>query len=392
MQSASPPPVEPASGRRSSPPVPPERSRVTLFLCGDVMTGRGVDQVLPHPSDPEIYELYIDDARSYVELAERVSGPIPRPVDLSYIWGDALDELDRVAPDARIINLETSVTRSDDYWRGKGINYRMHPENIGCITAARIDVCTLANNHVLDYGYPGLLDTLDVLRRAGVKSAGAGRDLVEARAPAVLDLGGAGRLLVFAFGTGSSGIPPRWAAAEDLPGVDFLWDLSDTTALTIRERIQRVKRSNNIVVASVHWGSNWGYAVPGEHVRFAHRLVEAGVDIVHGHSSHHVRPIEVYEGKLVLYGCGDFLNDYEGITGYEEFRDDLTLMYFASVNPSTGCLESLRMTPMQIRKLRATAASREDAPWLRDTIERESRRFGSRIAIEEDGSLRLCWR
>ena len=100
---------------------------ITIFMCGDVMTGRGIDQVLPHPSDPRIYEPYVRDARGYVELAENVSGLIPRPVSFSYIWGDALDEWERVAPDVRIINLETSVTTSNDYWQGKGINYRMHP-------------------------------------------------------------------------------------------------------------------------------------------------------------------------------------------------------------------------------------------------------------------------
>ena len=75
------------------------------------------------------------------------------------------------------------------------------------------------------------------------------------------------------------------------------------------------------MVASVHWGSNWGYDIPREQTVFAHRLIdEAGVDIIHGHSSHHVRAIEVYKDRLILYGCGDFLNDYEGISGYEEFR------------------------------------------------------------------------
>jgi poly-gamma-glutamate capsule biosynthesis protein CapA/YwtB (metallophosphatase superfamily) len=246
-------------------------------------------------------------------------------------------------PDARVINLETSVTRSDDYWRGKGINYRMHPDNIPCLAAARSDVCTLANNHVLDFGYTGLLETVDSLKKAGVKTAGAGRNLAEARAPAVVDLAEKGRLLVFGFGTETSGIPPDWAAAEERPGVDLLHDLSDATAHAIVERVQPVKRSSDIVVASIHWGTNWGYQVPSEHQRFARRLLDGGIDIVHGHSSHHVRPIEVYRNKLILYGCGDFLDDYEGISGYEEFRDDLTLMYFATIAPGSGGLESLRM-------------------------------------------------
>jgi poly-gamma-glutamate capsule biosynthesis protein CapA/YwtB (metallophosphatase superfamily) len=69
---------------------------VTVFLCGDVMTGRGIDQILPHPSDPQIHEAFVSDARTYVALAEEVNGPIPQPVELSYIWGDALAELQHV--------------------------------------------------------------------------------------------------------------------------------------------------------------------------------------------------------------------------------------------------------------------------------------------------------
>ena len=357
---------------------------ITLFLCGDVMTGRGVDQVLPHPGDPRIHEPHARSAGMYVELAERAHGPIPRPVDFAYVWGDALEELARVRPGARIVNLETSITRSDDYWRGKGINYRMHPDNVPCLTAAHIDCCVLANNHALDYGYPGQLETLATLRAAGVQSAGAGRNLAEARTPAVIDVPGTGRVIVFGFGTATSGIFPRWAATDDRPGVNLLEDLSDASVGRIREMVRRVKQPRDVVVASIHWGGNWGFAVPEEHVRFAHGLIRAGVDVVHGHSSHHVRPIEVFEGKLILYGCGDFLDDYEGIAGYEEFRDDLTLMYFPVVDPSTGRLADLHMTPMQIRRFKANRASRDDAAWLMETVNRESPKYDFRAELRDD--------
>ncbi len=129
---------------------------ITLFLCGDVMTGRGIDQVLPNPSDPRLCEPYVTSAVGYVELAEMANGPIPKPVDFSYVWGDALEELRDLRPDVRIINLETSVTKSEDCVP-KGINYRMNPENIACLTVAEIDCCVLANNHIRDWGDSGLL-------------------------------------------------------------------------------------------------------------------------------------------------------------------------------------------------------------------------------------------
>src|SRR5262245_51536759 len=104
---------------------------IGLFLCGDVMTGRGIDQVLPHPGNPVLYEACARHARQYVQLAETANGPIPRPVGSEYLWGDALEELRQADPDVRIINLETSITRSEDAWPDKGIHYRMHPRNVG---------------------------------------------------------------------------------------------------------------------------------------------------------------------------------------------------------------------------------------------------------------------
>lgn len=352
------------------------------------MTGRGIDQVLPHPGNPRLYEPSVADATAYVALAEQATGPLPRPVDFAYVWGDALVELERVRPDARIVNLETSVTQSEEPWY-KSINYRMHPANVPCLTAARIDCCVLANNHVLDWGRAGLLETIEVLRGAGLETAGAGHTLAEAQAPAAVDVHGERRVLVFGFGTESSGIPSSWAARADRPGVHLLEDLSEATARRIGALVRGAKRPGDVVVASMHWGGNWGFDVPEEHVRFAHTLVRGGVDVVHGHSSHHVRPIEIFAGKLILYGCGDFLNDYEGITGYEEFRDDLALMYFPTLDVATGRLVALRMMAMQIRHFRVNYAPRADAAWLRETINRESRRFGTQMDLGETRSLVL---
>lgn len=364
---------------------------MTLFLCGDVMTGRGVDQILPHPSGHRIFESYVQDARDYVTLAEARNGPIVWPVTASYIWGEALSELARVGPHVRIINLETSVTASDDYWRGKGINYRMHPENIACLAAAGIDVCGLANNHVLDYGYPGLMETLDTLTRAGFQYAGAGRTLAGAQTPAIESVANETRVLVFAVGSDTSGIPADWAARADKPGIDFLPDLTEATARQFLDRVHRVRGPRDRVVVSIHWGSNWGYDVPAAQMRFAHWLVEGGVDIIYGHSSHHPRPIEVYGNRLILYGCGDFIDDYEGIEGYEEFRDDLVLMYFATLSGASGELTSLQMTPMQISKMTLNTPSHADVAWLRDMLDRVNVPYGTHVDLDGQNRLSLRW-
>ena len=172
-----------------------------LFLYGDVMTGRGIDQALPHPVNPTLYEPYVRDAREYVQLAEKAHGPIPRPLSFDYIWGDALREIERPEVDLRIANLETAVTSAETPWPGKGIHYRMHPQNIGCLSAAHISACSLANNHVLDWGYDGLSETLQTLNAAGIAYSGAGNDADEAMQPAVLATAGRNRVLLFSFGS-----------------------------------------------------------------------------------------------------------------------------------------------------------------------------------------------
>src|SRR5690606_31723745 len=136
-------------------------------------------------------------------------------VGFAWPWGDALEVLDHAAPDVRIVNLETSVTRSDEFAPGKAVHYRMNPANLPALSVARPDVCVLANNHVLDFGRSGLAETLDTLAGAGLATAGAGSDLDQAREPASVPLRAGGRVLVFGLGMPSSGIPPDWAATPD---------------------------------------------------------------------------------------------------------------------------------------------------------------------------------
>ncbi|MFF4586154.1 CapA family protein [Streptomyces sp. NPDC001388] len=361
---------------------------VTLFLCGDVMLGRGVDQILAHPGSPRLREDWVEDAREYVRLTEAVNGPVPAPVAPSWPWGEALRVLEETGPDVRVVNLETSVTRCEGFAPGKAVHYRMHPANLPALTVARPDVCVLANNHVLDFGRPGLEETLGVLAGAGLRTAGAGRGPGEAYAPAAVSVPGGGRVLVFALGARSSGIPPDWAATPGLAGVAYLPELSATTAAAVVRQVRRARQPGDLAVVSVHWGSNWGYHVPRDQIRFARALIDGGVDLVHGHSSHHPRPVEVYRDRLVLHGCGDFIDDYEGISGYEEFRDDLRIAYVVRLAADTGRLAGLRMVPLRARRMRLEPAPEADRAWLRVTLDRIS--HGVRVTAASDGTLTLA--
>ncbi len=361
-------------------------SRLTLCLTGDVMCGRGIDQILAHPCDPTLYEPWARSALEYVKLAEQRNGSIPRRVAGPYIWGETLEILSEAA--LRIVNLETAVTARGKPWPRKGIHYRMSPENLYCLTAAGIDCCVLANNHLLDWSYPGLADTLEGLSGVGIAFCGAGCDLTEATAPAVFDTGEDGRVIVVGLGTTSSGIPDSWKAAENRPGV-ALTGVSAADVDAVAAKVALVRSAGDVVVASIHWGPNWGYRIPGSHRRFAQALIDrAGVDVVHGHSSHHPLAMEVYRGRLILYGCGDLINDYEGIGGHDEYRPDLGLIY--NVELSDGMLERLEMIPVKRHRFRLILAPEEDRLWLAETLTREGASLGAAVE-EKGGRLVLRW-
>jgi len=151
------------------------------------------------------------------------------------------------------------------------------------------------------------------------------------------------------------------------------------------------KRPSDLAVASIHWGANWGYEISADQVEFAHRLIEEGIDLIHGHSSHHVKAAEVYRERLILYGCGDFITDYEGISGYEKFRSDLTLMYFVKIG-EYGRLAEVRLVPMQSRRFRLNRVSKTDARWLCDLLNDIGMRFATKAELADDTNIQLRWR
>jgi poly-gamma-glutamate capsule biosynthesis protein CapA/YwtB (metallophosphatase superfamily) len=330
----------------------------------------------------------VKSAERYVELAELQNGAIPRHVPPGYVWGDALTTLREQPPRVRIANLETAVTQSDDA-QPKGINYRMHPDNVGCLEALGLDCCTLANNHVLDWGRAGLNETLDVLAAAGIKVVGAGATIAGAAAPAVLTPGDDARVVVHAFGCASSGVPRQWGATGSRPGVNFIDDDDDNVVERAIESFAIGVSSSDIVICSIHWGPNWGYAIDRRHRRLAHALIERGADIVFGHSSHHPKAMEIHRERLILYGCGDFLNDYEGIGPHDGHRSDLAVMYLPEVDVAGGRLAALTMVPFEIRKFRLTQAGEARRAALLRRLQAECSHFGLTIEPAVAGAMTL---
>jgi len=365
---------------------------LTLCLAGDVMTGRGIDQIQQHPGSPLLHEARVHDARDYVDLAQRHSGPVPAPVAPDYIWGEALAEMAQRQPCLRVMNLETAITRSSQAWPGKGVHYRMHPANLACLHAAQLDCWVLANNHVLDWGRAGLRETLHTLQGAGLPTAGAGRHRQAAWAPARLPLDGGGQLLVFAWATPDCGVPEGWAATAVRSGVALLPDLSERSARRVAEHVAAQRQRGDRVLVSLHWGDNWGLDIPAEQRQFAHRLIELGAaDLLHGHSSHHPRGIEVYQGHLILYGCGDLINDYEGIDAHPPFDPSATCLYFAELDRSSGRLLTLELVPLQLRQLRLQRADAATRQQLHRLLSPACRSLGTDLGTEPASGGHDSW-
>ncbi len=248
------------------------RERTLVFL-GDVMLGRLVNQAL-------------------------------KRLPPSYPWGNTLPLLQQA--DARFINLECAITDWGEPEPGKVFCFRTDARNVEVLRVAHIDAVSLANNHVLDYGEPGLRETLRNLDAAGVRHAGAGLAAEEAQRPAWLSLDGL--RLAFLAATDNQ---PEWEATPSQPGVFYTpIDPADERFQQLISLVRQAKVEADLVVVSLHWGPNWGYQPLPEHPPAAHLLVESGADIVFGHSPHIFRGIEIYRGRPILYSCGDFVDDY----------------------------------------------------------------------------------
>jgi len=398
-------------------------SSVVIGFCGDVMIGRAIDRIFPVSLNGELYENCIKHADRYIELAEKTNGELPKK-EISeqghcYIWGDLLHEL-RNIPNCLIINLETALTTNDIPEPKKGASYRCHPTNVNALKLAGVNVATLANDHVLDWKEDGLEDTCSALERAGILYAGAGRNSEKALRPTVATVKLIHRapladkkvareysIKVAAYGFASSGIPKKWEAGPSKYGINFIAEPSILEAINISRHVvyrdsdpsnKRSPNTQQISVVSLHWGPHWGWDIPEKWRTFAHTLIDSGIDIVVGHSSHHMKGIEVYKGKMIAYGLGDFINDYEGITdqGYGGFRGDLCCLYLPKFDTEKRTLLQLDIIPCKIKHLKVQRATNaNDIECIRQILCNESQVLGTSFEISKDAhgniNLKLKW-
>jgi len=264
-----------------------------------------------------------------------------------YPWGNTLPILH--CADWRLCNLECVISDRGTPWSAypKTFHFRSGAKNIAVLEAARMNAVSLANNHVLDYGNDALIEMLGILDHAGIAHSGAGLNYGEASRLATSEVSGR-KLGLLAFTDNE----PDWEATANQPGVFYVpTDLTDSRTMRLLEIIRESREVVDLLIVSAHWGSNWGYCPPHDHIVFAHALIEAGADIIFGHSSHVFRGIEFYKDRSVLYGAGDFVDDY-AIDEIE--RNDQSFIYVMEMAGKTP--RGLRMYPTLIRGCHASLA------------------------------------
>ncbi|MDQ7827970.1 MAG: CapA family protein [Armatimonadota bacterium] len=325
---------------------------------------RGRLRVVDNRSVGGIQLLFVGDV-----MLGRLVNDLLRRVPPDYPWGDTLD-LVRTA-DVRCCNLECVIADRGRPWSAtpKVFHFRSDGKNVQVLQVAGIDVVALANNHTFDFEADALLEMLDRLDRAGIAHAGAGRTLAEATRPAVVVRGGL-RVGVLAFTDNE----PDWEAGDDRPGVWYVpVTLEDPRAVHLLEVVARTKAEVDVLVVSAHWGPNWGYRPPPEHPPFARALVDAGADIIFGHSGHVVRGVEFYRGRPILYCLGDFVDDY---AVDEVERNDQSVICI--VEWAAGAVRRVRLYPTVIRAMQASRADPAEAEAIAGLLARLCHPFGTR--------------
>jgi poly-gamma-glutamate synthesis protein (capsule biosynthesis protein) len=277
----------------------------------------------------------------------RLVNEVLENVPPEYPWGDTLPILR--SADWRLCNLECVLSDRGTPWSAypKVFHFRSAAKNIAVLATARINAVSLANNHVLDYGYDALIEMLEILDRAGIVHSGAGLNRREASRLVTSVVSGR-KLGLIAFTDNE----PGWEATPNQPGVFYVpTDLADSRATILLEIIRESRKDVDVLIVSAHWGSNWGYHPPHEHIVFAHALIDAGADIIFGHSSHAFRGIELYKSQPILYGAGDFVDDY-AVDRVE--RNDQSFIYV--IEKAEGIPRSVRLYPTLIRGCHASLA------------------------------------
>lgn len=312
-----------------------------ILFVGDVMLGRLVNGILKHNPPP-------------------------------YPWGNTLPIISQA--DIKICNLECVIAGIGKPWPTKAFHFQTDPKNVQVLNIANFSPIAIANNHILDFGPEALEQMTNILKKESINFAGAGADITEASMPALED--GEGNYVgLIAF----SDNMPQWEAKESKPGIFFVpVDLKNKKAKKLLGLVQKTRDDVKILIVSAHWGPNFGYQPLKEHIEFAHALIDAGADIIFGHSPHVFEGIEIYKKRPILYGTGDFIDDY---AVDEVEKNDESFIFI--VETKNQKITNLELYPTIIENCQANLAKNERAGKIAKKMQKLCQDFKTQAVWQE---------
>ena len=313
---------------------------ITIGFTGDIMIGRLVNEVIGQ--------------KGY-----------------RYPWGNVLPLLKQT--DLTIINLETTLTTSSQKIL-KVFNYKANPDRVQTLQKADIDVVNLANNHILDFGNEGLFETIQTLDNAGIKHIGAGKNIHAARRAAIVTKNNITIGII-----GYTNNEPGWQAEDNKAGTNYI-EVGDIE--TVKQDVNAIRKNVDFVIVTIHWGPNMRERPTQEFIDFAHAMINAGVDIIHGHSAHIFQGIELYKNKVIMYDTGDFVDDYAVNT---LLRNDWSFLY--QLEADKYGIKEIKLIPIVISNMQVNMAQDKEKRVIIKRIQDLSQEFGT--TITNDGVIQV---
>lgn len=280
-------------------------------------------------------------------------------------------------------NLESPISTGGEPLPGKGIWFRADPQVTDGLLEAGFDVVSVANNHILDFQEPALLDTLNTLKSFGLKPVGGGNNLEEARSPVFMEAHGV-KVAFLGYSDMAdifwSQTKPRCLrATEDSPGVAPLEEEM------IVEDIGIAKQEADVVIVSMHWGEEYADLPSQEQRELAYNLVDAGANVLVGHHPHTLQGFEVYKGGIIAYSLGNFVFDQD----WADYTQEGILLELNLV--SSECVLA-EVYPIILPASQPQIASGQNAERILNKIIRLSAELGTEIEIignNKNGRLNL---
>ena len=345
-----------------------------LFLVQDeaVKVFSDIQQIIEYKSQVELEELEKFQISLVGDLL--MDGSIKWQIDrygTDYPWEMVKEYFQN--DDLTIGNLETSITTRGTEWPEKQYNFRSDPRNLKSMEDAGIDILALANNHILDYGYDGLLDTIKHIDNTGIKRVGAGKNKEDALKAAIVEKDGL-KIGVFS----ASRVVPyvEWYATKQRPGLIGAYDGHIEELLN---EVQEIKKKVDIVILSIHWGIEGNSEPKDQDVVLAKKLIDGGVDIIMGHHPHVLQGIEIYKGKPIFYSLGNFVFGTQG-----ELTSNTMI---GQINLVDGEIDNIEIIPFNIELGRPIPVTEDIRRAKIDYLNKISKRFG--VNINEDGIIKL---